>query len=884
MCGFKCSNRYAKAGAFNVTVWVMNDVSNDTTTFTVNVVDDIKNLSLTHASTNLSYDGQKRFELRSQRTLRNVKIAWDFGDGYSGPNLMPVFSSSVPLTVDHYYDVGNRIVRVNVSNERTYQVIEKKFYIEEKLSGLSVSCSSDVTEPLKTLYLHVSFQTGSNVTLFIEFGDGNKRQSVLNNHRRDPYSNYYAFVFSNTGIFNISVRVYNTYSEMTKSIVVNVETPIREIFLSTGSVVELPSGQVKLSLSFTGNTMEPCCMTCSTYIKGVYQQTDAIALIEATTPTVISTVWPNENAVGMADIEVLCENKLGNLTLKTWTVFERKIENVSLEVSRTSIVIGGNITVSFCIGVGSHVQYQYDLGNGVKDIVKVFNDLISNYTVNVVTTYQLKGVYSIKLNVSNRGSTIIKSVDVKVLEQIKGLKLSRYYILSDLTNEVRHGHGPNNDIFPLERPVIFDASVSSGNEIIYVWKFGTENGYITKDAKVTYKFKNIGSHLISVNASNGLYFEYKDFNITMEEIINPYSLNNDGPKKAYQSMTFVLKLSNPGTNPCFIWKLGDISRQIMYNKNNCQKQEGIDVENYEHRIWNISDEIRHQHMYTTNGTFKVKVTLINLVSRQIIENIAVITGVDCFYPIVHIIGGGQRIDEPVGMYRSEWINLESSAEVNCSASRGPEYHWKIFKVQQGDNYFSSVFDSYEVSAIQMDHFKILFPPNTFSPGLYRISLNVSMIGIPGISSEHYTYLNISKTPLVVKISGGTARNIGYDSTLILDAYEMTRDPDSQESPMSPTFSYEWRCRKENEVFPSDIKNISIPSVAVALNETRLEGCFGTGIGKLPYSSGRIEFSTLLLDPHSKNIFEVHVKKDTREGIFQQSVEVIDGDPPLIQIK
>lgn len=297
--------RYTARGTYNVSVWAVNEISKETATVIVDVVNDIKNLNLTYTSTDLSYDGQKRFELRTQETLKNVKISWNFGNGFEQPTLMSLFSSSVPLTVDHYYDVGNKLVRVNVSNERTFQVIEKTFYIEEKLSGLEIDCSSNITEPLKTLYLFVRFQKGSNVTLFISFGDGNKLQSALQNYRRNSYSNYYPTVFSNSGVYNISVRVFNTYSEMTASLTIYVETPIRDLILSTGSVVDLPAGKFKFLLSFTGNGLEPCCMTCETYIKGCYQQSDMITVIKKTSPVEIHTVWRNESDVGLADIEVM---------------------------------------------------------------------------------------------------------------------------------------------------------------------------------------------------------------------------------------------------------------------------------------------------------------------------------------------------------------------------------------------------------------------------------------------------------------------------------------------------------------------------------------------------------------------------------------------------
>lgn len=152
---------------------------------------------------------------------------------------------------------------------------------------------------------------------------------------------------------------------------------------------------------------------------------------------------------------------------------------------------------------------------------------------------------------------VIKIFEVKVLEEIKGLKLLKYYMIFDSKEIIYKGYGLNSDIFLIECLVIFDFFVSSGNEIVYIWKFGFENVYVIKDVKVIYKFKNIGIYLIFVNVSNGIFFVYKDFNIILQEIVNLYFLSNDGLKKVYEVMMFLLKLLNFGIKLCYVWQMGD---------------------------------------------------------------------------------------------------------------------------------------------------------------------------------------------------------------------------------------------------------------------------------------------------------------------------------------
>ena len=125
------------------------------------------------------------------------------------------------------------------------------------------------------------------------------------------------------------------------------------------------------------------------------------------------------------------------------------------------------------------------------------------------------------------------------------------------------------------------------------------------------------------------------------------------------------------------------------------------------------------------------------------------------------------------------------------------------------------------------------------------------------------------------------RCVSYNSNLRLDGLSGSYDPDG-----SKNLTYEWWCRQEHESFNylTDKTELEVPSSEYNYNSPGSGGCFGTGIGRLPYREGLIELSTVLLEPNSGNIFLLIVSEGSRQARFEQTVHVVEGDPPAIQIE
>ena len=75
----------------------------------------------------------------------------------------------------------------------------------------------------------------------------------------------------------------------------------------------------------------------------------------------------------------------------------------------------------------------------------------------------------------------------------------------------------------------------------------------------------------------------------------------------------------------------------------------------------------------------------------------------------------------------------------------------------------------------------------------RVSLNVSMKGIPGLFHWDFISLRIDPTPIVSFIRGGSARSVGFDTNFVIDAMTDSYDPDIVDRTNKTGLAFRWVC-------------------------------------------------------------------------------------------
>ena len=88
--------------------------------------------------------------------------------------------------------------------------------------------------------------------------------------------------------------------------------------------------------------------------------------------------------------------------------------------------------------------------------------------------------------------------------------------------------------------------------------------------------------------------------------------------------------------------------------------------------------------------------------------------------------------------------------------------------------------------------------------------------------------------------------------------------------------FTWLCRKQDEEFPY---NISIGTE----NESS-GGCYGDGNYSLPSEDPTVNVTTEKMKENQSYLIVVIVRKDTRTANSSQTLEVVQGSPPSMEIR
>ena len=123
---------------------------------------------------------------------------------------------------------------------------------------------------------------------------------------------------------------------------------------------------------------------------------------------------------------------------------------------------------------------------------------------------------------------------------------------------------------------------------------------------------------------------------------------------------------------------------------------------------------------------------------------------------------------------------------------------------------------------------------------------------------------------MICFTGSVKRSIGYQLPLTLDASD-SKDPDFPDDKSGITFT--WMCRKKGEEFPLSIESQSDSG-----------GCWENGTYVFGGDNNVVTVFTGDFYQKSSYVFRVIVIKETRKAQFDQTVEVLEGQPPTMVIE
>ena len=119
---------------------------------------------------------------------------------------------------------------------------------------------------------------------------------------------------------------------------------------------------------------------------------------------------------------------------------------------------------------------------------------------------------------------------------------------------------------------------------------------------------------------------------------------------------------------------------------------------------------------------------------------------------------------PLQIQRNDDFSISSTLEFSCLTTLAVVEQWAISKCLNSSCSMTQPFQS--SSSLQLILSQLYIPSKTFPYGLYQIKFTVQMAFLPNIISSVITYVEISLSPIQVKL-------IEYDSTVIMQKQQQT---------------------------------------------------------------------------------------------------------------
>ena len=712
---------YSNPGNYTIEVTASNQISTKSSTIMVIIQEMLSAINVQHNDIVAFPSGIANFELRtnSQFDMSQISATWLFGNSKIESEYIDRLGKDESYQKQHQYfinDIGLNQFTVIVSNAISSVTHNGSLVIQQKIKDLQVKFPNNlVLATNEILQLRVSTTKGTNLNFVVQFGDGNLFRYYADNYGNIKQGQMYSLNVSDSydtpGYYFIYVEVFNNISMETynHSEPVNVQQHVNHLIVETFGIVGTPGDAARFRIKYTGFADEyPTEVACKLYINNIYASTNFVESFKKTSYSDLEFTLTDIHHTGIIPALINCSNKLNHQVLNTSLEVQRKIDNVVVTASKVNIAVNDTVVFEILIRSGEDITMSINYGDGSnEDTISIPGLFNSNKVFQFIHTYNIPGFFIPTILIYNIVSKIIKHLETNVYEAITGVELKRYYKLSDISEDKSFGEGHNGNIFPKERDAIFESSYKTGNGLTFYWDFGDGTQISSKQNSTSHKYVQDGNFTISLNISNPIFSIRKWLLIEVYETVQMYLLENNGPKKALEVMTFKLYVGRPGTLSCYIWNMNDNTEPHVYGHRGCLQHTNDSTKYTE---WNPPNSqettLSHSHVYKAEGTFPVEITALNLISSATQEGTAVVAGINCHYPDVNIIGPGQNPDHPVKYFSSDRITFESNIVVNCPASKESTVSWTLQKVLPGESYQDVVLEDVSLDGITLNNFQV----------------------------------------------------------------------------------------------------------------------------------------------------------------------------------
>ena len=761
--------------------------------------------------------------------------------------------------------------------------------LQQNITGLKMVSPRYHWSTMDDVKFVITVERGSDVHYIVDYLDGIKENLHHLVKRAHTELFNYTHNFTHDGNFQPTIYAYNKYFNASATLdkSMSLKNPVRALTMNGSRHVLYPPGTATFYIIPYPYLPYPTNATCK--VDRNPSGTYAPDLREGVTYQEYATYTRDDVDKNTALVSCWNDVSMQNMTFN-FTVYE-KIDLSSVTATPLAVVTNSYSTVHIDSATGSHVFFNVTFGDGEGQGYHHPLLFASEAPMSVNHTYSKVGNFSAQVYAFNVLSHDSHNMTQIVVVQNKLINLTL---------------SANESVLWTPGLVDYELLLGEGQENVTdvhcLWTWGDNLTSYTyypsfqdndiKRMQHTFARKDCGLVNTSISCWNLVSNVTTGYSVNV--ILDAVRIKSLWINQTVllSNMTFyVLTLERYGTHSCFFFDFGDNStNRVIYGAitGTC-RDNATDLGLMYYEIPHNTTVIKLNHTYEWIAGFDVSVYAYNHLTYDTITSRTVVLDLPCDFPNITFLANGTK-DIPLEYRRSMRIIFRPEVKFDCRKTFLFNITWKAWRVIDGGNKEEPITLNLPVDIppkLNKD-----FPAQLLPYGVVRVQLNVSMFKVEGMWSTKDAYFNIGKTDLVVEMAGGSQQAIGWNRTIEINTIDRTSDPDwTPNDRQGWTFRYYCRRTNENFTYAADgnLSNVvptfppHITSESL-INGTDFGGCFLKGPGGMNFTAGKFTLNTGDMLLNTTYVIRVEARRDTRMGYFEKHLQVLPGDPPVLDIK
>lgn len=433
-----------------------------------------------------------------------------------------------------YFQIpGAYILTLNMSNPISFLTCTRQFFVEEKISNVSIIASPNPAPSNTTVKFEILKGAGNNVTYAVNFSDGYFVQS--NDDPRLEFNRTFT-----AGKRQVVLVAANTISKEIIFYDLTIQDVVKDLTIDVDADGVSYEGRMYVIVDktklLTAHAQQGSDVTFKWEINDKVYDDKGITSSSGQVNVSRSETFMKE---GEVQVKVTASNLVSNLTHIIFFYAQKAIKDFDIKVP-SCVGTGEEFDVRFFISEGGGVKFNATFGDGSKDIVT---------TMTLVRrTYFQKSEYTISATAFNEVSRFTSTKQVSVRYRIKDLTCGTSDKLVALGNQI--------EIF---------WKISNGSDVTYFVNFDDGSKEVNKSSpllgktiSLSYTYSTAKRYQVTVKASNTITQPSCNSEVIVQDPIKGLAIQSQSTSNTalYEEVSIQVTVKN-GTDVRYIFDFGD---------------------------------------------------------------------------------------------------------------------------------------------------------------------------------------------------------------------------------------------------------------------------------------------------------------------------------------